>query len=72
MDDLAIYRTIELVQVRRESYLYPQHCDRGRREGEADSCQHIDSPSPVKITTLTRDVIPWSFKLVITYTFEFS
>jgi hypothetical protein len=31
-----------LVWVRWETYLWPQHCDRGIREGGANPCKHID------------------------------
>jgi hypothetical protein len=48
--------TTELVRVRWESYPWSQHYDRSRREGEANSHQHIDDP--ISLEELQRQKAP--------------
>jgi hypothetical protein len=40
---MTLPHTAELVWVKRQSHIWPWHYDRGRRKGEADSCQHLDN-----------------------------
>jgi hypothetical protein len=45
---MTLSYTTEFVRVRWESYLWSRCCDRGRTEGETDSCKYINCLVPSK------------------------
>jgi hypothetical protein len=53
---MTLPHTTELVRVRRKGYLWSWHCDRGRRESEANPCKHLDFP--ISLEELHRQEVP--------------
>jgi hypothetical protein len=41
---MTLPHTTKLVRVGRKGYLWSRHCDRGRREGEANPSKHPNRP----------------------------